>query len=122
MPQSNDEIIRGWSGAAPFWEKHRDIIRRMFAPVTDALVEDARIGNGHTVLDIATGPGEPALTLAALVGPEGKVIGIDPVPGMIAAARRRRTVSNSGRNLMLPSRTISRSRPIPSMPWSAASV
>ncbi len=60
----------------------------MFAPVTQALVEDARIGSRHTVLDIATGPGEPALTVAALVGPEGKVFGIDPVPEMVAAARR----------------------------------
>ena len=42
----------------------------------------------QTVLDIATGPGEPALSLAALVGSEGKVFGIDPIPGMIEAARR----------------------------------
>jgi len=60
----------------------------MFAPVTQALVEDALIGSRHTVLDIATGPGEPALTIAALIGPEGKVFGIDPVPEMVAAARR----------------------------------
>ena len=60
----------------------------MFAPVTQALVEDGLIGSGHTVLDIATGPGEPALTVAALVGPEGKVFGIDPIPEMVAAARR----------------------------------
>jgi len=77
-----------WCGAAPFWEKHREIIRQMFAPVTQALVEDGLIGSRQTVLDIATGPGEPALTVAALVGPEGKVFGIDPVPGMVAAARR----------------------------------
>ncbi|MDQ2944506.1 MAG: class I SAM-dependent methyltransferase, partial [Acidobacteriota bacterium] len=32
--------------------------------------------------------GEPALSVAALVGPEGKVIGIDPIPEMVAAARR----------------------------------
>ena len=38
----------------------------MFAPVTLALVEDGLIGSGNTVLDIATGPGEPALTIAAL--------------------------------------------------------
>jgi SAM-dependent methyltransferase len=60
----------------------------MFAPVTQALVEDARIGSRHAVLDIATGPGEPALSVAGLVGPEGKVVGIDPVPEMVAAARR----------------------------------
>ena len=86
--QSGQAVINGWSGAAPFWEKHREIIRHMFAPVTEALVEDGLIGSGHAVLDIATGPGEPALSVAALVGPKGKVFGIDPVPEMVAAARR----------------------------------
>jgi ubiquinone/menaquinone biosynthesis C-methylase UbiE len=86
--QPGQAVIDGWSGAAPFWEKHREIIRHMFAPVTQALVEDGWIGSGHAVLDIATGPGEPALSVAALVGPEGKVFGIDPVPEMVAAARR----------------------------------
>jgi SAM-dependent methyltransferase len=84
----DQEIARRWSGAAPYWEKHRDLIRQMFAPVTQALVEDAHIGSGHRVLDVATGPGEPALSVAALVGPEGNVVGIDPAPGMVAAARR----------------------------------
>lgn len=81
-------VIDEWNGAAPFWEKHREIIRQMFAPITQALVEDGLIGSRHVVLDIATGPGDPALSIAALVGPEGKVIGIDPVPEMVAAARR----------------------------------
>jgi SAM-dependent methyltransferase len=86
--QPGQEIMNRWSGAAPFWEKHREIIHQMFAPVTQALVEDGQIGSRHAVLDIATGPGEPALSVAALVGPEGQVIGIDPVPEMVAAARR----------------------------------
>jgi ubiquinone/menaquinone biosynthesis C-methylase UbiE len=86
--QSDQEVINRWKGSAPFWEKHREIIRRMFTPITQALAEDGRIGRGHEVLDIATGPGEPALSVAAVVGPEGKVAGIDPVPEMVAAARR----------------------------------
>jgi SAM-dependent methyltransferase len=86
--QPDQAVINGWSGAAPFWEKHREVIRQMFAPVTQALVEDGLIGSGHAVLDIATGPGEPALSIAALVGPAGKVFGIDAVPEMVAAARR----------------------------------
>src|SRR5258706_7479224 len=86
--QPDQQIIQGWRDSAPFWEKHREIIRQMFAPVTQALLEDARITRGHTVLDIATGPGEPALTLAARVGPEGKVFGIDPASEMLDAARR----------------------------------
>jgi ubiquinone/menaquinone biosynthesis C-methylase UbiE len=88
LVQSNQEVISVWRNSAPFWEKHREIIRQMFAPVTQALVEDGLIGSGHTVLDIATGPGEPALSIAALVGPGGKVFGIDPAPEMVEAARR----------------------------------
>jgi hypothetical protein len=60
MPRDQDEISR-WSGSAPYWEKHREIIRQMFAPVTQSLAEDAQISGRQTVLDIATGPGEPAL-------------------------------------------------------------
>ena len=86
--QPDQEVINRWSGSAPFWEKHGEIIRQMFAPITQALVEDAQIGSQHTVLDIAMGPGEPALSVAALVGPEGKIFGIDPIPEMVAAARR----------------------------------
>jgi len=41
-----------------------------------------------TIIDIATGPGEPALTIAARVGSEGSVFGIDPAPEMVDAARR----------------------------------
>jgi ubiquinone/menaquinone biosynthesis C-methylase UbiE len=86
--QPHEAVINAWSGAAPFWEKHRVVIRQMFAPVTTALVEDGLIGNGDTALDIGTGPGEPALSVAALVGPAGKVFGIDPAPEMVGAARR----------------------------------
>jgi SAM-dependent methyltransferase len=86
--QRDQAVIDRWSGAAPFWEKHRETIRQMFAPVTRALIEDAGIASGHTVLDVATGPGEPALGIAAIVGPQGKIVGIDPIPEMVAAARR----------------------------------
>jgi SAM-dependent methyltransferase len=82
------DVINRWSETAPYWEKHRVIIREMFAPVTQALIEHAKIISGSTVLDVATGPGEPALTIAELVGSEGKVVGIDAVAEMVEAARR----------------------------------
>jgi SAM-dependent methyltransferase len=95
----NDQaMVDAWSGAAPYWEKHRDTIRQLFSPVTGALAADAHVAPGDTVLDIATGPGEPALSIAALVGPAGKVVGIDPVTGMVEAARRaaqRLTLNNA---------------------------
>jgi ubiquinone/menaquinone biosynthesis C-methylase UbiE len=86
--QPDQEIVDRWTKSAQFWEKHRDVIRGMFEPVTQALIQDAEISSGQTILDVATGPGEPALSLAGVVGPAGKVCGIDPIPGMIEAARR----------------------------------
>jgi ubiquinone/menaquinone biosynthesis C-methylase UbiE len=88
--QQNDDIIRQWSESAPYWEKYRDIIRAMFVPVTQALITDAEILRGHDVVDVATGPGEPALSIAELIGSEGKVVGTDPVPKMVEAARREK--------------------------------
>ena len=85
--QPDQDIINRWRSSAPFWEKHRDIIRGMFVPITQALIKDAGIGSEDSVLDVATGPGEPALSVAALAGPNGKVFGVDPIQGMVAAAR-----------------------------------
>ena len=92
------DIVAKWSESAPFWEKYRPVIHEMFAPVTQALVEDAAIATGSTVLDVATGPGEPALSIADLVRPSGKVVGTDVVSEMVEAARReagRRKVQNA---------------------------
>src|ERR1700736_952504 len=86
--QPDEETLSAWRDSAPFWEKPRETIRQVLAPVTQAPVEDTGIGPGHSVLDIATGPGEPAWTIAVIVGPEGKVFGIDPAPEMVDAARR----------------------------------
>src|SRR5262252_363429 len=81
-------VVNQFIQAATYWEKYRDIIRSMFAPVTEALIEDAGIVGHKHVLDVATGPGEPALPIAGLVGANGTVAGIDVVPEMIAAAKR----------------------------------
>jgi SAM-dependent methyltransferase len=77
-----------WAQSASYWEKHRDAIRRMFSPITEALIRDAHVSPGHTVLDIGSGPGEPALTVASFVGKQGRVCGIDPTSEMISAAQR----------------------------------
>jgi len=86
--QQNTEVIGQWTESARYWEKHRETLRQMFAPVTLALIEDAEIRRRCTVLDVATGPGEPALSIAELIAPEGKVVGTDAVPEMVEAARR----------------------------------
>ena len=59
----------------------------MFAPLTQALIEDAHITPGQSVLDIGGGSGEPSLTIARIVGESGSVTYTDPAAGMVKAAQ-----------------------------------
>ena len=79
-----------WDAAAAGWEKWWPLFENAAQQVSNRLVELARVKPGDRVLDIATGTGEPAITAARTVGPNGgRVIGVDHSPGMLAVARRR---------------------------------
>jgi ubiquinone/menaquinone biosynthesis C-methylase UbiE len=78
--------LREWDQSAPYWRKHASIIRQMFAPVTAALIEEAGIIAGQTVLDVAGGAGEPSLTIARVVGSAGSVMYTDAIAKMVDAA------------------------------------
>ncbi len=53
------------------------------------LIEHADLRPGSRVLDVATGTGLVAAVAARIVGPEGRVTGIDIAEGMLAKARQR---------------------------------
>ena len=59
----------------------------MFQPVTEALIKEADLMEGETVLDVAGGSGEPSLTIAETVGPRGSVTYTDAVAEMVTAAQ-----------------------------------
>jgi SAM-dependent methyltransferase len=82
------DVLREWRESAPYWAKHAGIVRSMFAPITTALIEAAAIDEGHSVLDVAGGSGEPSITIAEAVGPSGSVICTDAVAEMVRASRR----------------------------------
>ncbi len=86
-PQANN-TLREWTESAPYWERHGATIRVIFAPITRALIEEAGIVSGQSVLDVAGGPGEPSLTIAEKVGPTGSVACTDAVAEMVEAAER----------------------------------
>jgi len=58
-------------------------------PMSLRMVAAAAIGPGQRVLDVGCGMGDPTLQVAVLVGPHGRVLGIDVAEGMIATARER---------------------------------
>jgi ubiquinone/menaquinone biosynthesis C-methylase UbiE len=89
--------LLSWTETAKYWIQYSDTIRAMFAPLTAALIEHAKIGEGQSVLDVAGGSGEPALTIAEKVGPAGSVTCTDAVAEMVQAAREdatRRGIAN----------------------------
>ena len=90
---SNDQIKQqqriDWDSAAAGWKRWWGTFEHAAQHVSDRLVELAAIRPGLTVLDLATGIGEPAMTAARRVGPSGKVVGIDHSPGMLEVARER---------------------------------
>ncbi|HEY1659366.1 MAG TPA: class I SAM-dependent methyltransferase [Candidatus Sulfotelmatobacter sp.] len=58
-------------------------------PMTRRLFADAGIGPGMTVLDLGSGAGDVAMLLAEMVGPQGKVIGLDLDHDAMRHARER---------------------------------
>jgi len=72
-----------------FSRRYTDVVLPEFRPFGRRLIELAGIRPGMWVLDVATGPGEPALTIARRVGPRGLVAGVDFSPTMLRGARAR---------------------------------
>ena len=66
----------------------REIDRRL-APVVEAVIQRARLLQGESVLDLGTGTGAVAQRAGAIVGPDGRVLGVDPSPDMLTFARNR---------------------------------
>ena len=96
-PTQPTDTLREWRETAQYWTKHSDIIKQMFAPLTVALIREAGISEGDSVLDVAGGAGEPSLTIAERVGPTGSVVCTDAVAEMVEAARAeagRRGITN----------------------------
>src|SRR4051794_22581208 len=98
MP-SVDEIRDGqraaWAGLSAGWEKWDAVIMGQLAPVSAAMVERLEIAEDDRVLDIASGTGEPGLTIARLA-PAGHVVLTDLAAEMLAAAERRAAAQGVG--------------------------
>lgn len=86
------------SESAPNWgnqyrliasEKWKAKSAAMGTPVTNALVEYAQPTRGMTVLDLASGTGEPAISVALSVGEQGQVTALDLSAELLQIAQKR---------------------------------
>jgi SAM-dependent methyltransferase len=78
-----------WEAAAKGWGAHREEMQRDAMEVSRWLIDAARLQPGHTVLELAAGPGDTGLMAAELVAPGGKAIITDGAEAMVELARAR---------------------------------
>lgn len=83
---------RGLEWQVGVWDRISQLYRReidpRFAPVVQNVLRRGGLKPGDRVLDLGTGTGAVAIGAAALVGPTGRVTGVDISPEMLALARR----------------------------------
>lgn len=69
------------------WARWHDKCVAFWHEFTDTLLTISQLAPGQRVLDLASGTGDPALMVAARVGPAGHVVATDLAPQMLAIAR-----------------------------------
>jgi SAM-dependent methyltransferase len=87
---------RDWDNAAQGWKRWQELLFEATAPVSERLVQMARVKEGDRVLDVAAGNGEPSVTAAKVVGPEGKIVATDISAEMLAFGRERAAAMGLG--------------------------
>jgi len=93
-PDPKESVRQDWQGAAPAWKKWYSQLAFQSRHATELVVHGAAISPGMHVLDLASGSGEPALSLSAAVGPEGRVIATDLVREMLQIAEENAVARN----------------------------
>src|SRR5262249_20612198 len=82
----------------------------LLAPLTERFFREAGIGPGQSVLDIGSGVGDVAMLTARLVGPSGRVVGVERDTRSIARARIR--VADGGLNNVIFTQSDVRQLPV----------
>jgi ubiquinone/menaquinone biosynthesis C-methylase UbiE len=103
-----------WQAAAEAWYRWSPTLREWLGKATDEMLDMARVGAGHRVLDVAAGAGEQSITAAKRVGPTGSVLATDISSNILEFARKMaatagleniETAMMDGENLTLPDNT-----------------
>lgn len=86
---AKDTVRDEWQAAARGWRRWEPMLQSFTWPMSLRMVAAAEVGPGQRVLDVGCGMGDPTLQVAVLVGPHGRVLGIDVAEAMIATGRER---------------------------------
>src|SRR5467141_2344617 len=86
-----EHLHQEWTGdkTVAAWRKWHAQIAAFTRGATEAILETAHLRPGLRLLDLASGVGDPALSITAKVPPSGRVTATDLGPGMISLAEER---------------------------------
>lgn len=83
---SASESPHPWDAAAAGWNDHTALIHEWLKDATQTMLDEAHIGRGARILDIAAGAGDQTLDIARRIGIHGRVLATDLSPGILALA------------------------------------
>jgi ubiquinone/menaquinone biosynthesis C-methylase UbiE len=86
---THERVREEWQSVAQGWRRWEPMFESFSWPLALRMATVAEVGSGQRVLDVGCGIGDPTLQVAVLVGPHGRVLGIDIAEGMVAIARER---------------------------------
>lgn len=88
QPQEDTEFVRFWNEIlAPKFIRFRHVVVGGLSRHSEAVFPALPVRPGDRVLDVGCGFGDTAMRLAAMVGPEGEVIGVDCCDAFLDIAR-----------------------------------
>ena len=91
-----EQSRRTWDATAAGWESRHAFLERNMGHLTEWIIERTSPSAGQVILEVGAGPGDLGHRIAALIGPDGRVISTDFSPEMVAVAQRLGTSRGLG--------------------------
>jgi len=96
LVQIREQQKEVWNRFSSGWKKWDELTMDFLKPMADAIIDHIKPKDSDMVLDVASGTGEPGLTIATMLR-GGKVIAVDLAEGMLNIANEnanRRGIKN----------------------------
>lgn len=85
LQQIREQQKDSWNKFSPGWKKWDDLIMDFLKPIGDKMIELINPKENESVLDVASGTGEPGISIATKIG-NGKITFTDLSSGMLEIA------------------------------------
>jgi ubiquinone/menaquinone biosynthesis C-methylase UbiE len=89
MADESERARAEWQAVAGGWRRWEPLFQSFLWPMALRMAAVSGVRPGNRVLDVGCGIGDPTLQVAVLVGPHGRVLGIDLSEAMLETARER---------------------------------